>query len=62
MSNTLVMLAGGHSTLVKGFSPGELESIISEHHSDRFVYIQNTQHGDNGLILEPASVVALVAA
>lgn len=62
--NTLVMLQGGHTTLVKGQAPHDIEHQLRQFDQttkSRY-YIQAENHGDNGLILDPRAVVALVAA
>lgn len=60
---TLIMMDGGHTTLVKGVSVGDVDRCIvtAQHGSAPFVYI--AAPGDdnpNRLAIDPFKVVALV--
>lgn len=66
--DTLVMLQGGHKTVVRGASPEELEKTLRQfkeaqasHGPVKLMYLQTPQFGDNGLCIHPDSIVALVA-
>ncbi len=67
--NTLVMLRGGHTTVVKGQSPHDIEHELRSFREGQqeglcsvaMFYIQTEQRGDNGLCVDPDSIVALVA-
>lgn len=59
-SNTLIQLDGGHSTVVQR-NTSELTRIIEDGRlHEEFVFIQSESHGDNGLVLDPWKVVALM--
>ena len=66
--DTLVMLQGGHTTVVKDQKPSEIEKEMRafraakrDHGPVGMFYIQTPQRGDNGLCIDPDSIVALVA-
>ena len=64
--NTLIMLRGGHTTVVKGVSPSQLERELRDFDSNRKatngLYYVNLEDGpDNRLIVDPQAIVALVA-
>lgn len=65
--NTLVMLQGGHTTLIAGATPQAIENELRGFNdvqppgSRRLFYLGSESHGDNGLIIDPGAVVALVA-
>lgn len=63
MDKRTVVKFGGHSTVIKGMSPSDVAHAIwdAEINDDRFVYIQGTQFGDNGVILVPEKVEAIYA-
>jgi hypothetical protein len=70
LKNTLIMLQGGHTTVVKDQTPQQIENEMRSFREARregtcqveMFYIQTEQRGDNGLCIDPDSIVALVAA
>lgn len=69
--NTLVMLQGGHTTLVHDQTPQQIENELRAFKNMRtetlgpeapcLFYIQTAQRGDNGLCIDADAIVALVA-
>ena len=62
--NTLIMLQGGHTTLVKDKTPDEIRrQLVSGRQRaglNRF-YIDMPDHGNKDSILDAGAVVALIA-
>lgn len=63
MDQRTVVKFGGHSTVIKGMSVTDVAHAIweAEISEDRFVYIQGTQFGDNGIAIVPSKVEAIYA-
>lgn len=63
MDKRTVVKFGGHSTVIKGMSVSDVAHAIweAEISEDRFVYIQGTQFGDNGIAIVPEKVEAIYA-
>lgn len=67
--NTLIMLRGGHTTVVKDQTPQQIENELRSFREGRkegicdvaMFYVQTPQRGDNGLCVDPDAIVALVA-
>ena len=69
--NTLVMLDGGHTTVVHDQTPQQIENELRSFKEMRkealgtespcMFYIQTPRRGDNGLCIDPDAIVALVA-
>lgn len=65
---TIIKLDGGHSTVVR-LSVSELAREIQEAREEHdavnsvsLLFLQSGQHGDNGLVIDPFKVVALIRA
>lgn len=60
---TIVKLDGGHSTLIKGLTPSDVTHALDEYEAEgrKRVFLQGTQFGDNGLVLDVRKVSAIVA-
>lgn len=59
---TKVCLAGGHATTIKGIGPGDLAAEIERAKGSKIplLFLQSEGTDDNGVCIDPASVVALI--
>jgi hypothetical protein len=62
MQRSIVLFDGGHRTTIDGLSPVQVMELVgpARQAPDPFVYIQNTAHGDNGLVIDASKVVTVV--
>lgn len=60
---TVVKLSG-HSTVIKGYGVSEIVHMVTEARGDGhdFLFIQQTQFGDNGIAIDPSKVEGVYAA
>jgi hypothetical protein len=61
--DSVVLLDGGHRVHLAGIAPGEVEHCLDEaFQNDRsFIYLQPENYPDNGVVIQSASVVGVVA-
>jgi hypothetical protein len=59
-----LLMQGGHKTKINQKRPSEIQQLIAgaREREYPFVYIQDTQYGENNLIVDPRQVVAIVGA
>lgn len=61
---SLILLKGGHRVFAQGVSPVDLEHAIREHVLNNApgegFYVQAINHPDNGIVIYPSQVVAIV--
>ena len=67
MSQTLILLRGQHSTLIKGKNPHEIEELIHEKEDEqgrsRFIKVRNDYHSpheSSPVYLDPTAIVGFV--
>jgi len=65
MKQAIILLRGGHRIFVQGLNPVDLEHELREFRLNNSTaegfYIQGENYPDNGIVVYPDQVVALVA-
>lgn len=61
--DSVVLLDGGHRVHLKGYSPEDVENGLNEAFDNNrsFLYLQPENYPENGVVLQSASVVGVVA-
>lgn len=60
--NTLLLLDGGHSSVIKDIDPTTVEHALDDARKEghSFLYLQASNYGVNGYAVDPHKVVAVI--